>query len=103
MVRSRPIVVAWPCPGSTSVSSASGSTRSRSDLVIAAVLPPGRSVRPIEPANSTSPESTVAGLRKAEQAALRTATAAVKSAPPDRVMLVGSIAACRAGHAEALA
>ena len=43
----------------------------------------------------------VATLRKAEQAALRTATAA-KQAPAARAALVGSIAACRATHAEAL-
>ena len=57
--RSRPIVVAAPWPGST--------TRvvgQREHLVapgwssICSCDPPGRSVRPIEPANSTSPESS---------------------------------------------
>jgi hypothetical protein len=41
-------------------------------------------------------------LRKAEQAALRTATTAAKQAPAARAALAGSIAACRATHAEAL-
>jgi len=48
------------------------------------------------------PAGTVADLRKAEQRALKTATAACRAAAADRVMLVGSIAACRATHAEAL-
>jgi hypothetical protein len=46
--------------------------------------------------------ATLATLRKAEQAAQRTAVAACKTASADRVMLVASIAACRATHAEAL-
>jgi hypothetical protein len=45
---------------------------------------------------------SLADLRKAEQKALRTATAAAKAAPAARAALVGSIAACRAAHAEAL-
>ncbi|HEU4346150.1 MAG TPA: hypothetical protein VFR35_00045 [Actinoplanes sp.] len=45
---------------------------------------------------------TVAGLREAERVATRTATAAARTAQPERVGLVGSIAACRATHAEAL-
>ena len=45
---------------------------------------------------------SLADLRKAEQSALRTATAAAKAAPAERAALVGSIAACRATHAEAL-
>jgi hypothetical protein len=45
---------------------------------------------------------SLADLRKAEQNAMRTATAAAKVAPADRAALVGSIAACRAAHAEAL-
>jgi hypothetical protein len=45
---------------------------------------------------------TVAGLRKAEQAAQKTASAACLRAPVDRAALTGSIAACRATHAEAL-
>ncbi|GIE80270.1 hypothetical protein Aph02nite_62200 [Actinoplanes philippinensis] len=45
---------------------------------------------------------TTATLRKAEQAAQKTAVAACKAAPADRAMLAGSIAACRATHAEAL-
>jgi hypothetical protein len=49
-----------------------------------------------------SPAETIAGLRKAEQAAQKTAVAACRQAPVDRAALVGSIAACRATHAEAL-
>lgn len=46
--------------------------------------------------------ATVAALRKAEQAAVKTATAACTAAAADRAMLIGSITACRASHAEAL-
>jgi hypothetical protein len=46
--------------------------------------------------------ATLAALRKAEQAAQRTAVAAAKQAPAARAALIGSIAACRATHAEAL-
>jgi hypothetical protein len=49
-----------------------------------------------------SPAATLADLRKAEQAAQKTAVAACRQAPADRAALVGSIAACRATHAEAL-
>jgi hypothetical protein len=44
----------------------------------------------------------VAALRKAEQAAQKTAAAACRTAPVERAALVGSIAAARAAHAEAL-
>jgi hypothetical protein len=43
-----------------------------------------------------------AELRKAVQNAQRTATTAARQAPAGRAALVGSIAACRATHAEAL-
>jgi len=43
-----------------------------------------------------------ADLRKAVQAAQRTATTAARQAPAGRAALVGSIAACRATHVEAL-
>jgi hypothetical protein len=45
---------------------------------------------------------SVATLRKAEQAAQKTAAAACRAAPPARAGLTGSIAAARAAHAEAL-
>ena len=45
---------------------------------------------------------TVAELRKLEQTAQKNAAAACKQAPAGRAALVGSIAACRATHAEAL-
>jgi hypothetical protein len=44
----------------------------------------------------------LAGLRTAEQAAQRNAVTACKPAPAGRAALLGSIAACRATHAEAL-
>ena len=52
--RSRPIVVAEPCPGSTRTRS-SRSARRASEAAISASDPPGRSVRPHAPANSVSP------------------------------------------------
>src|SRR5664279_4109878 len=59
VARSRCIVVPGPCPGRMSTSSARGSTTSRRLRFIAAPSPPCRSVRPMEPANRTSPLSTV--------------------------------------------
>lgn len=44
----------------------------------------------------------LAGLRTAEQTAQRNAVTACKQAPAGRAALLGSIAACRATHAEAL-
>ena len=54
--RSRPIVVCSPCPASTTMSSASGSTLLDRVRSMVGWSPPGRSVRPIEPAKSRSPE-----------------------------------------------
>jgi hypothetical protein len=54
------------------------------------------------PASAPAGDNTVAGLRTAELAAQRNAVAACRTAPADRAALVGSIAACRATHAEAL-
>ncbi|WP_342751517.1 hypothetical protein [Paractinoplanes atraurantiacus] len=54
------------------------------------------------PSASAGPATTVAALRQAELAAQKTAVAACKVAATDRAGLVGSIAACRATHAEAL-
>jgi hypothetical protein len=51
---------------------------------------------------SAPPTATLADLRAAEQAAQKNAAAACAQAPADRVALVGSIAAGRATHAEAL-
>lgn len=65
--------------------------------VIGARLP---SAAPSAPAPSAA--DTTATLRKAEQAAQKTAVAACQAAPPERAALTGSIAACRATHAEAL-
>ena len=66
-----------------------------------------------EPVPSTAPSAsagpdasdaaaTIAALRKAEQAAQKTAAAVCRQAPAARAALIGSIAACRATHAEAL-
>jgi hypothetical protein len=46
--------------------------------------------------------ATLEGLRAAEQTAQRSAYAACRQAPAARAALLGSIAACRASHAEAL-
>ena len=51
---------------------------------------------------SAAPVTVAADLRAAELAAQKSAAAAVREAPADRVMLIASIAACRATHAEAL-
>ncbi len=57
MARSRPIEVCSPCPGRTTTSSGRVSTLSRRVRSIVGWSPPGRSVRPIEPAKSRSPEN----------------------------------------------
>ncbi|MDT5032300.1 MAG: hypothetical protein QOC94_2471 [Actinoplanes sp.] len=60
------------------------------------------------PPTATSPPltvadaATVAALRKAEQSAQKAAAAACRGAAAARAALLGSIAACRATHAEAL-
>ncbi|MFI1989295.1 hypothetical protein [Actinoplanes sp. NPDC020271] len=56
------------------------------------------------PSASAAPAvaDSVAALRTAELAAQKTAVAACKAAPAARAALVGSIAAARATHAEAL-
>ncbi|MEU4426205.1 hypothetical protein AB0F81_36760 [Actinoplanes sp. NPDC024001] len=51
---------------------------------------------------SATDGDTPAELRKAEQAGQKNAVAACRTAPRERAALVGSIAACRATHAEAL-
>jgi hypothetical protein len=68
--------------------------------MIGTTLPSGVAA-PSSPASATDGDTTAA-LRKAEQAAQKTAVAACAAAPKDRAALVGSIAACRATHAEAL-
>src|ERR1700674_3764323 len=55
--RSSPMLVNGPCPGTTTVSSGRASTVPCSDCMIFCIDPPGRSVRPMEPANSVSPAS----------------------------------------------
>ena len=54
------------------------------------------------PAPASDAAATVAALRKSEQAAQKTAASACRQTSAARAALVGSIAACRATHAEAL-
>ncbi|AGL20322.1 hypothetical protein [Actinoplanes sp. N902-109] len=63
--------------------------------LIGATLPSAAASAPVAGDDS-------AALRKAEQAAQKTAAAACKAAPAERAAIVGSIAAARAAHAEAL-
>ena len=57
---------------------------------------------PSAPAPDASAGATLGQLRAAVQAAQRTAAAACRQTPAARAGLVGSIAACRASHVEAL-
>src|SRR4029450_12077431 len=61
VARSRPTVVVGPWPGSTTMSSGRGRNRAAREASISVVEPPGRSVRPIEPANTRSPASSWPG------------------------------------------
>jgi hypothetical protein len=61
----------------------------------------GKPVPTVAAASIGSPD-VLAGLRTAEQTAQRNAVTACKQAPAGRAALIGSIAACRATHAEAL-
>jgi hypothetical protein len=67
--------------------------------VIGKVLP---SAAPSASAAAGDAAGSVSALRKAEQAAQKTAAAACRTAPAERAGLTGSIAAARAAHAEAL-
>lgn len=69
---------------------------------LARVIGPGApSAAPVASA-AAAPGETLEDLRRAEQRAQRTATQSARTVPADRAALVGSIAACRATHAEAL-
>ncbi len=71
--------------------------------VIGSTPPSGPATAPASAAPAGgSAAATLAELRKAEQAAQKTAVAACRAATPDRAALVGSIAACRATHIDAL-
>jgi hypothetical protein len=61
----------------------------------------GENVPTAAPA-ATGSGDVLAGLRTAERTAQRNAVTACKQAPADQAALLGSIAACRATHAEAL-
>ena len=67
--------------------------------VIGKPLPSGA---PASGAPDGDAAGAVAALRKAEQAAQKTAAAFCRTAPVARAALTGSIAAARAAHAEAL-
>ncbi len=60
VARSWATVVAGPWPGCSVVSSGSVNTCSRMPRMSWTKLPPGKSVRPIEPANTTSPTNALA-------------------------------------------
>jgi hypothetical protein len=60
------------------------------------------SAAPSASSSATDATGLLAELRKSEQAAQKTATTACKTAPAARTALIGSVAACRATHAEAL-
>ena len=68
--------------------------------VIGATVPSGRTAR--RRRRRRRPPTHRGLLRAAEQAAQKTAAAACRQAPAGRAALLGSIAACRATHAEAL-
>jgi len=71
--------------------------------LIGATLPPSAPAASSPPAaSSSSGGEAAAELRKKELAAQKTATAAVRATTTERAALVGSIAAARAAHAEAL-
>nr|MDT0661397.1 hypothetical protein [Micromonospora sp. DSM 115978] len=63
---------------------------------------PSGSPAPVGAASPGDPDSTRADLRAAEQRGNKAAAEACLAAEPDRAALVGSIAAARAAHAEAL-
>jgi hypothetical protein len=70
--------------------------------VIGKPVPSGPAAGATDAASATGPADLLAALHRAEQAAQKTAVAACRQAPADRAALAGSIAACRATHAEAL-
>ncbi|MGC5017817.1 hypothetical protein [Micromonospora sp. DT47] len=63
---------------------------------------PSGSAAPTTGAAGTDPDSLLAGLRDAEQRGRETAAKACAAAPGERAALLGSIAAARASHLEAL-
>ncbi|MFI7487598.1 hypothetical protein ACIBXA_04350 [Micromonospora echinaurantiaca] len=69
--------------------------------VIGTPLPSAPAPSPSEPA-AADPDAALAGLREAERAGRETATRACAAAPAERAALLGSIAAARATHVEAL-
>jgi hypothetical protein len=93
-------------PASTAVPPASATVPPASTGVSlpSAAVPAASAAVPAASANPAvaAAADLVAGLRAAEQAAQKTAIAACRQAPAHRAALVGSIAACRATHAEAL-
>ncbi|WP_184188762.1 hypothetical protein [Micromonospora parathelypteridis] len=68
--------------------------------VIGVALPSAVAAPPSDPAND--PASALAALRRLEKTAQQSATVACAAAPAERAALLGSIAAARATHQEAL-
>lgn len=62
----------------------------------------GRTPEPSASSAAPGAGTSLTDLRAAEQSAQRTAAASCRTSPASRAALVGSIAACRATHAEAL-
>ena len=76
VLRSQPKVEVWPWPGTKLMSSPSGHSRLRIEFSSCSWLPRGKSVRPIEPRNSTSPtKATLRGLVHEHDMARRVAGA----------------------------
>jgi hypothetical protein len=61
---SSPMVVAGPCPVKAITSSGSANNLASIDLISFLILPPGKSVLPIEPANKVSPTKTTLASSK---------------------------------------
>ena len=68
------MVVCGPWPGSTTTESGSGSTFVRRLLSMSGWFPPGKSVLPMDPANSTSPEKTSESMSGSGSYAVRNIT-----------------------------
>ena len=81
--RSRPIVVAGPCPGKTAIRSSSPASRAI-DSTIASASPPGRSTRPQPAANSVSPLYSRPSSSARRQTDPSVCPGRVEDAQPDR-------------------
>lgn len=80
--RSRSSVVAGPCPDATTVSPGNASISRRMLATSVSMSPPSRSVRPMLPANSTSPEKTMPSVAYAIDAGEWPGTEKVRNSIP---------------------